>query len=102
MRKLQLLLPEDSPATKEKLICLYEELISLFGKPYRESAFDFKEGNYMDQLYQTGMNMKNMEELKEARGSRDFIYVNRTHFGLYHLLHALGGKINTDQPAFVH
>jgi predicted unusual protein kinase regulating ubiquinone biosynthesis (AarF/ABC1/UbiB family) len=101
MRKLQLLLPSDSPAVKQKLIDLYEHLISLFGKPYRESSFDFKEGNYMDQLYQTGMNLKDMEELKEARGNKDFIYVNRTHFGLYHLLQALGGKIKTEQSAFV-
>ncbi len=101
MHELQLLLPNDSPVIKQKLIELYEKLISLFGKPYRQPLFDFKEGDYMNQLYQTGMNMKDMEELKEARGSRDFIYVNRTHFGLYHLLHALGGKIKTEYAAFV-
>jgi len=37
-----------------------------------------------------------MPEFKKPRGSKHFIYVNRTNFGLYNILHQLGALIRTD------
>jgi hypothetical protein len=37
-----------------------------------------------------------MPEFKQARGVKHFIYVNRTNFGLYNILHELGAKVKTD------
>lgn len=37
-----------------------------------------------------------MPELKQAREVKHFIYVNRTNFGLYNMLHELGAKVKTD------
>jgi predicted unusual protein kinase regulating ubiquinone biosynthesis (AarF/ABC1/UbiB family) len=99
MRRLELILPGDSVALQNTLVQLYEELISLFGRPYRESPFDFSQADFMTTLYQKGESLTQIPELREARGVKDFIYVNRTHFGLYHLLHSLGGKIKTEYSA---
>ena len=44
-----------------------------------------------------------MPEFKQARGVKHFIYVNRTNFGLYNILHELKAQVKTDtyQPHVV-
>jgi hypothetical protein len=37
--------------------------------------------------------MKELRESKRARGVRDAVYINRTYFGLYSLLHELRAEI---------
>ena len=39
--------------------------------------------------------MKEIRNSKKARGIRDALYINRTYFGLYSLLHDLKAKIKT-------
>jgi len=39
--------------------------------------------------------MKEFRDSKKARGVKDAIYINRTYFGLYTLLHELGAKVDT-------
>jgi hypothetical protein len=36
-----------------------------------------------------------LRESKKPRGQRDAIYLNRTYFGLYNILHDLKAKIKT-------
>jgi hypothetical protein len=37
-----------------------------------------------------------MPEFKQARGVKHFIYINRTNFGLYNVLHELKATVKTD------
>jgi hypothetical protein len=39
--------------------------------------------------------MKAFRESKKARGVKDALYVNRTYYGLYNLLHELRADVNT-------
>jgi hypothetical protein len=38
-----------------------------------------------------------LRKMNGNRGSKHFLYINRTFFGLYNLLHDLGAKINVNQ-----
>jgi predicted unusual protein kinase regulating ubiquinone biosynthesis (AarF/ABC1/UbiB family) len=95
METLGLIIPGDTAALRQQFIDLYYELIGLFARPYRESPFDFGDQNFMNALYQRAETLAKMPELKEARGSRDFIYINRTHFGLYSILSDIQAKVQT-------
>jgi hypothetical protein len=39
--------------------------------------------------------MKAFRESKKARGVKDALYINRTYYGLYNLLHELKAEVDT-------
>jgi len=95
-RQLQMILPDDSPIQVDFFAELFKEMIGLFAKPYITDTFDFGEDAFFTRLYTFGEKVAKMPEFRQARGVKDFIYINRTNFGLYNLLHELKANINTD------
>ncbi len=95
-RKLEMIKPDDDPSQVEFYYKNYKEMISLFAEPYMSDSFDFSRKAYFDNLYEFGERIARMPEFKQARGVKHFIYVNRTNFGLYNILHELGSKVKTD------
>ena len=95
-RELEMIQKNDNPAQIEFYYQAYKEMIQLFAQPYLEDTFDFSQKEYFDKLYGFGEKISKMPEFKQARGVKHFIYVNRTNFGLYNMLHDLGAKIKTD------
>jgi predicted unusual protein kinase regulating ubiquinone biosynthesis (AarF/ABC1/UbiB family) len=95
-RQLQMILPNDTPAQIEFYYKSYKEMISLFAKPYTTNTFDFSEPKFFEELYGYGEKVAKMPEFKQARGVKHFIYINRTNFGLYNILHELSAKVRTD------
>ena len=95
-RKLEMIKPDDDPSQVEFYYKIYKEMISLFAEPYMSDSFDFSRKAYFDNLYEFGERIARMPEFKQARGVKHFIYVNRTNFGLYNILHELGSKVKTD------
>ena len=95
-RALQMILPNDSPAQIEFYYKSYKEMISLFAKPYVTNTFDFSEEQFFEDLYTYGEKVAKMPEFKQARGVKHFIYINRTNFGLYNILHELKATVRTD------
>jgi hypothetical protein len=71
-------------------------MIVLFAEPYMKGEFDFSQTAFFDALYGFGEKIARMPEFKQARGVKHFIYINRTNFGLYNILHELGSKVKTD------
>ncbi len=96
-RELQMILPNDTPAQVEFFFNLYTDMIDLFARPYRESQFDFGDPGFIQALYAYGEKASKTPELKQARGVKHFIYVNRTNFGLYNILHDIGAEVKTDR-----
>ena len=94
-RQLGMILPADNEQQIEFYHTIYKEMIGLFAKPYITDSFDFGEVAFFDNLYQFGEKIARMPEFKQARGVKHFIYVNRTNFGLYNILHELKAHINT-------
>ncbi len=95
-RELEMILPNDTEAQIEFYYTAYKEMISLFAKPYTKATFDFSEPKFFEDLYGYGEKVAKMPEFKQARGVKHFIYINRTNFGLYNILHELKAKVNTD------
>lgn len=95
---LHFIYPDDSAKDKKFFKELFYKLVELLGRPFRGEEFDFAQKDYFETLYGFGEELTNMKELrqsKKARGVRDAIYLNRTYFGLYNILHDLKAKINT-------
>jgi len=95
-RKLDMIHKDDTPAQIEFYYKSYKEMIELFAKPYISKSFDFSKPEFFEQLYAYGEKISKMPEFKQARGVKHFIYVNRTNFGLYTILHELNATVNTD------
>ena len=96
-RKLEMILPTDTPSQVEFYYKWYKEMVGLFAKPYASEIFDFSKDEFFDGLYDYGDKIAKMPEFKQARGVKHFIYVNRTNFGLYNILHELKATVKTDR-----
>jgi predicted unusual protein kinase regulating ubiquinone biosynthesis (AarF/ABC1/UbiB family) len=95
-RKLEMIWPKDTQQQVEFYYEFYREMIILFAKPYMSNEFDFGRTEFFDELFGFGEKLSKMPEFKQARGVKHFIYVNRTNFGLYNILHELKANVKTD------
>jgi predicted unusual protein kinase regulating ubiquinone biosynthesis (AarF/ABC1/UbiB family) len=97
---LHFIYPDDSAKDRKFFRGLFYQLVELLARPFQSDEFDFSKKEYFEQLYGFGEELTNMKELrqsKKARGVRDAIYLNRTYFGLYNILHDLKAKIKISQ-----
>ena len=95
-RKLDMIHPNDTPEQIAFYYGMYRQMIELFAKPYITDHFDFSETAFFDDLYGFGEKIAKMPEFKQPRGVKHFIYINRTNFGLYSILHELKATVKTD------
>ena len=95
-RELEMIQPKDNPKQIEFYYDMYCQMIGLFAKPYSTPEFDFSKKDFFDNFYAYGEMISKMPEFKQARGVKHFIYINRTNFGLYNILHELKAIIKTD------
>ena len=95
-RLLDMIHKDDTASQVEFYYEMYKQMISLFAMPYMSSYFDFSQTEFFDKLYGFGEQISKMPEFKQARGIKHFIYVNRTNFGLYNILHELKAQVKTD------
>ena len=101
----QVILPDDSPEKKELFLNIFREALSLVCRPFYEETFDFGDQSYFDQIYEYGERMGKDKQLRNQitpRGDKDGIYLNRTYFGLFSILHKLEATVETRRymPAF--
>lgn len=96
-RKLEMIWKTDTPQQVAFYYKWYKEMIELFARPYANETFDFSKDEYFDSLYAYGDKIAQMPEFKQARGVKHFIYINRTNFGLYNILHDLRAQVKTDK-----
>lgn len=88
--------PDDSQNDRRFFIDLFSNLVELLGRPFRYESFDFADDAYFDTLFAFGEELSNLRQLRESRkprGVRDAIYINRTYFGLYTILHDLKARV---------
>lgn len=94
--ELEILREDDSPAEVEYFTEMFHDLLSLFTKPFQEETFDFADETFFENIAKLGERFSNDTNLKKMngnRGSKHFIYMNRTFFGLYNLMFDLKAKI---------
>jgi predicted unusual protein kinase regulating ubiquinone biosynthesis (AarF/ABC1/UbiB family) len=95
-RQLDMIRETDSPQQIDFYYGMYKQMIGLFAKPYLDEVFDFSKAEFFEDLYNFGERIAKMPEFKQPRGVKHFIYINRTNFGLYNILHDLKAKVNTN------
>ena len=94
--ELEILRPDDSAAEIEYFTEMFHDLLSLFTKPFQEETFDFADETFFESIAQLGERFSkdsNLKKMNGNRGSKHFIYMNRTFFGLYNLMFDLKAKI---------
>lgn len=94
--ELEILRPDDSLAEIEYFTEMFHDLLSLFTKPFQNETFDFADETFFESIAKLGERFSNDTNLKKMngnRGSKHFIYMNRTFFGLYNLMFDLKAKI---------
>lgn len=95
---LRFIYHDDTAKEKEFFTDIFTKLVVLLSKPFRSSTFDFADKAYFDTIFAFGEEISGMKELrksKKARGVKDALYINRTYFGLYNILHDLKATVNT-------
>ena len=71
---------------------LFREMLSIFTLPFQGDTFDFSNPDFFQKLNDLGEKFSKDPELRKqdgGRGSKHFIYMNRTFFGLYNLMYDL-------------
>jgi len=89
MYELEILRPDDSEEEIQFFSAMFHELLSLFTQPFHNETFDFSNSEFFNQVSEMGQKYSKSTELRNMngnRGSKHFIYINRTFFGLYNLM----------------
>jgi predicted unusual protein kinase regulating ubiquinone biosynthesis (AarF/ABC1/UbiB family) len=96
--ELEILRTDDTPEEVKYFSSLFHRLLGLFTKPFHGEFFDFSDDEFFGQIAAMGEEFAKDTQLRKMngnRGSKHFLYINRTFFGLYNLLHDLKAKVNT-------
>lgn len=98
--ELEILTEKDTKAETVYFSNLFREILALLTQPFQAETFDFSDEEFFLKLAALGEKYANDKELRKMnmnRGSKHFIYINRTFFGLFSLLHDLKAVVDTKQ-----
>lgn len=94
--ELEILRVDDSEEEVSYFTALFYDLLSLFTQPFQSEYFDFSDEEFFGNIAKLGERFSkdtNLRKMNGNRGSKHFIYINRTFFGLYNLMFDLKAKI---------
>ncbi len=87
--ELEILRADDSSDEIDFFTTMFHDMLSLFTQPFHQDSFDFSNPNFFGKITELGERYSKNTELRKMngnRGSKHFIYINRTFFGLYNLM----------------
>lgn len=94
--ELEILTPIDTPEEIAFFSTLFYEMLSLFTQPMHKETFDFSDETFFSKVADLSEKYSKDTQLRKMngnRGSKHFLYINRTFFGLYNLMNDLGAKV---------
>ncbi|MFT4831345.1 MAG: putative unusual protein kinase regulating ubiquinone biosynthesis (AarF/ABC1/UbiB family) [Psychroserpens sp.] len=94
--ELEILSDADSPEELKFFKALFKELLTIFTSPFNEEHFDFGADEFWIRIANLSERYSKDPQIRKMngnRGSKHFLYLNRTFFGLYNLLHDLKAKV---------
>jgi len=98
--ELEILREDDSIEEVNYFTDMFYDLLSLFTKPFQTECFDFSDAEFFNNIAKLGERFAkdtNLRKMNGNRGSKHFIYMNRTFFGLYNLMFDLKAKIKVNE-----
>jgi predicted unusual protein kinase regulating ubiquinone biosynthesis (AarF/ABC1/UbiB family) len=90
--ELEILREDDSKDEIAFFTGMFHEMLTLFTQPFQQEEFDFSDPVFFQKIASLAESYAKSTELKNMngnRGSKHFIYINRTFFGLYNLMYDL-------------
>lgn len=87
--------------TKKEIVFfteIFHRLLRLFTKPFHTDYFDFSDEVFFAEIAKMGDDFTKDTQLRKMngnRGSKHFLYINRTFFGLYNLMNDLKARVQT-------
>ncbi|KFF01292.1 ABC transporter [Chryseobacterium formosense] len=93
--QLEILRHDDTREEQEFFSKLFYELLELFTRPFNLEVFDFSDEGFFQEIADLGQRYAKLNDMKGMnvnRGSKHFIYLNRTFFGLYNMMHDVRAK----------
>ena len=100
LEELEILTPTDSPEEIIFFKALFHEMLELFTRPFNSNTFDFSNAEFWGQIASLSERFSKDDQIRKMnanRGSRHFLYINRTFFGLYNLLYDLKATVDVNQ-----
>ncbi|WP_282787451.1 ABC1 kinase family protein [Flavobacterium croceum] len=97
LAELEIVKSTDSPKEIEFFTAMFHELLTVFTEPIHKPEFDFSNPDFFAKiatLSEKFANDKQLRKMNGNRGSKHFIYVNRTFFGLYNLMFDIKAKVS--------
>ena len=97
--QLEILMPTDTQQEITFFKSIFHQLLSLFTSPFHKKDFDFGDEVFWVKIADLGEQFSSDKQIRKMngnRGSKHFLYMNRTFFGLYNLLHDLKANIKVD------
>ncbi|PRX43323.1 ABC1 kinase family protein [Salegentibacter salegens] len=98
--ELEILREDDTEREIKYFSELFYQMLNLFTSPFHEETFDFADETFWSSITDLSEKYSKDTELRKMngnRGSKHFLYINRTFFGLYNLLHDLKAKIEVNK-----
>tara|TARA_B100000886_G_scaffold50456_1_gene31061 strand:- start:9 stop:521 length:513 start_codon:yes stop_codon:yes gene_type:complete len=99
LRELEILIPSDTEEEQLYFTNFFKKMMCFFTLPFHQGTFDFTNHKFWEDITKLSKIFTDDDQLRQMngnRGSKHFIYMNRTFFGLYHLLHDLEATIDTE------
>lgn len=96
--ELEILRQDDTPQEIVYFTKIFHELLQLFTQPFHADHFDFSDEEFFGRIAVMGEEFAKDTQLRKMngnRGSKHFLYINRTFFGLYNLLHDIKARVDT-------
>ena len=100
LHELEILTEKDTDKERAFLSEMFREMFTMFSTPYQSAKFDFTDEDFWKHLTQLSERYSKDPELRRMngnRGSRHFLYMSRTFFGLYNLLHDLKANVEINK-----
>lgn len=96
--QLEILRNDDTKEDIAYFTGLFHRLLTVFTKPFQSQTFDFSDEVFFGSIATLGEELASDSRLRKMngnRGSKHFLYINRTFFGLYNLMHDLKARVET-------
>ncbi|NAY93274.1 AarF/ABC1/UbiB kinase family protein [Muricauda sp. JGD-17] len=97
--ELEILTATDSPEEITFFKALFKEMLQIFTAPFNQEEFDFGSDDFWARIANLSERYSKDQQIRKMngnRGSKHFLYMNRTFFGLYNLLHDLKAKVKVN------
>jgi len=97
--QLEILNVSDTPKEIIFFKSIFKEMLTLFTAPLNQEEFDFGADEFWNQIAALSDRFAKDTDLRKMngnRGSKHFLYMNRTFFGLFNLLHDLKAKVRVN------